>query len=163
MDIGLDEDSSGPDPEGYLTRFTLDLERRTCSEERLCPVPGDFPRVSDAVAGLAYRYGYMATYLHDMQTGGLFDSITKIDLSTGKAQTQDFGGGKFVGEPIFAADPDGSAEDDGWILTFVSDQGDLSSEFVVLDAHDVEAEPLARIPMPHRVPFGFHGSWLPED
>ena len=32
---------------------------------------------------------------------------------------------------------------------------------LVLDARDVAAEPVAKVKLPRRVPFGFHGSWLP--
>ena len=37
---------------------------------------------------------------------------------------------------------------------------DRSTEVVVLDARDIAAAPLARVKLPRRVPFGFHGSWL---
>jgi carotenoid cleavage dioxygenase len=33
---------------------------------------------------------------------------------------------------------------------------------VVLDAQDFAGEPVATIHLPARVPFGFHGSWLPD-
>ncbi|MEL6983558.1 MAG: carotenoid oxygenase family protein, partial [Actinomycetota bacterium] len=32
---------------------------------------------------------------------------------------------------------------------------------VILSAADVAGEPLATIHLPRRVPFGFHGSWVP--
>ena len=32
----------------------------------------------------------------------------------------------------------------------------------VADGADLTAPPLARIAMPHVVPFDFHGNWLPE-
>ena len=58
---------------------------------------------------------------------------------------------------------DGAAtEDDGWLLQYVYDKPSNTSEFVVLDANDVTAEPTARVPLPQRIPFGFHGSWIPD-
>jgi carotenoid cleavage dioxygenase len=33
---------------------------------------------------------------------------------------------------------------------------------VVLDAARFEAPPLARVALPQRVPFGFHGNWLSD-
>lgn len=34
--------------------------------------------------------------------------------------------------------------------------------FDLVDAQDFQSEPVARIHLPVRVPFGFHGSWLPD-
>ncbi|MFW2332800.1 carotenoid oxygenase family protein [Ilumatobacter sp.] len=45
---------------------------------------------------------------------------------------------------------------------YVYDKGADSSEFVVLDANEVAGAPIARVPLPQRVPFGFHGSWIPD-
>jgi carotenoid cleavage dioxygenase len=35
-----------------------------------------------------------------------------------------------------------------------------SSDLVILDAQQVDAEPLAVVQLPHRVPFGIHGCWV---
>jgi carotenoid cleavage dioxygenase-like enzyme len=35
------------------------------------------------------------------------------------------------------------------------------SDFIVLDAQDVAAGPIATAVLPRRVPFGFHGNWAP--
>jgi carotenoid cleavage dioxygenase len=34
------------------------------------------------------------------------------------------------------------------------------SDLVVIDASDFTAQPVARIKLPHRVPYGFHGNWI---
>jgi carotenoid cleavage dioxygenase len=33
---------------------------------------------------------------------------------------------------------------------------------VILDAHDFTKPPVAEVPLPQRVPFGFHGNWVPD-
>jgi carotenoid cleavage dioxygenase len=58
--------------------------------------------------------------------------------------------------------PGARGEDDGWLLTYVHDQGAGKSELVVLDAKEIERAPLARVLLPRRIPFGFHGTWLGE-
>ena len=60
------------------------------------------------------------------------------------------------------ARPDGTDEDDGWLITFVHDQPAGTAEFVVLDAQDFERGYVAQVPLPQRVPFGFHGNWVSD-
>jgi ribosomal protein S5 len=74
-----------------------------------------------------------------------------------------FGAGRVTQEPVFVARPGGGEEDDGWILSVVHDGNTDRSELVVLDAADVTAAPLARVHLPRRVPFGFHGNWISDD
>ena len=54
------------------------------------------------------------------------------------------------------------SEDDGWLMSLVYDSRADRSELLILDALDVAAEPLARVPLPQRVPFGFHGNWISD-
>ena len=37
------------------------------------------------------------------------------------------------------------------------------SELLVLDATNLGAKPVARVVLPQRVPFGFHGLWVAAD
>ena len=66
------------------------------------------------------------------------------------------------GEHVFVPDPDGTAEDDGWLMSFVTDRSTEQSELVILDAHDIESEPVARVQMAARVPIGFHANWFAD-
>jgi carotenoid cleavage dioxygenase len=63
-------------------------------------------------------------------------------------------------EPVFAADPQGSREEDGYILSFVHDASSETGLFLILDARDLAGEPVATITLPRRVPAGLHGSWV---
>ena len=54
------------------------------------------------------------------------------------------------------------AEDDGWLLNIVFDRTTETSDLVIVDARDVEGEPVARVHLPRRVPSGFHGNWMPD-
>jgi carotenoid cleavage dioxygenase-like enzyme len=92
----------------------------------------------------------------------LADGIIKYDLTTGASQTHVFGRKRFGGEPVFVPRPGGQDEDDGWLVTFVYDGVEGTSELLVLDARDVTAAPVARVLIPQRVPYGFHGAWIDE-
>ena len=47
-------------------------------------------------------------------------------------------------------------------MSFVYDPEDDKSELIILDAQNIEDEPLCRIHLPARVPAGFHGSWIAD-
>jgi len=86
----------------------------------------------------------------------------KHDLVTGERHVFDHGPGRGAGEPVFVARPGSNVEDDGWVVTFVHDGNDDSAEFVVLDAQNFDRGYVARVRLPQRVPFGFHGNWCPD-
>ena len=54
-----------------------------------------------------------------------------------------------------------SGEGEGWLLTFTWDATTDGGGLAILDATDGAAGPVATIRLPQRVPFGFHGTWLP--
>ena len=74
----------------------------------------------------------------------------------------DFGRSQIPGEAVFVPRDGGTAEDDGWLMTYVYDKPSDSSSFVVLDAADMTADPIGTVDLPQRVPFGFHGSWIAD-
>jgi carotenoid cleavage dioxygenase-like enzyme len=145
----------------YLWRWEIDPAAGTVTDTQLDDRPGDFPRINDAHNGLPYRYGTQAhTADWDQADGVVFDGVTQFDLEQGTSATHVYGPHHACGEAVFAADPSGTAENDGWLLNFVTDLSDRTSSFVVLDARDVAAGPVATVRLPRRVPFGFHGNWL---
>lgn len=123
---------------------------------------GDFPRIDDRFAGSGYRYG---TYGHTRSWGGSgveFDGVVQFDVAAGTETVHVYGPHHVCGEAVFAADPSGDAENEGWLLNFVTDIAEGTSELVVLDARDIGAGAVARVELPRRVPFGFHGNWMPS-
>ncbi|MBW4574168.1 MAG: carotenoid oxygenase family protein [Aphanothece sp. CMT-3BRIN-NPC111] len=144
----------------YLHRWRFNLKTGAVQEEALDDQASEFPRVNEQRLGQSTRYGYTAR----SAPGSIpkFDGLIKYDLETGSSQTHEFGRGRYGGEGVFAPRPNATAEDDGWLLTFVHDEVEKNSELVVVDASDMTAEPVARIIIPQRVPYGFHGSWVGE-
>lgn len=53
-------------------------------------------------------------------------------------------------------------EDNGWVLSVGFDAELQQSELVLLDASDIEAGPVAILPLQNPVGYGLHGSWVPE-
>jgi len=144
-----------------LYRWRFNLETGTVQEEPLDNRSSDFPRINEQLIGRPMRYGYTAKIAPDPIP--LFDGVIKYDLSRGSSQTHEFGAGRYGGEAVFAPRSGGTAEDDGWLVTFVYDTASESSELVILNAQDVTAPPVARVLIPQRVPYGFHGTWVSQE
>jgi len=47
------------------------------------------------------------------------------------------------------------------MMGLVYDEAVDGSELVMFDAEEFVAPPVAAVTMPRRVPFGFHGNWIP--
>jgi len=86
----------------------------------------------------------------------------KHDLETGEKWTFDHGPGRSGGEAVFIGRDGATAEDDGWLMTFVHDVPKGTAELVVLDAQDFSRGEVARVLLPQRVPYGFHGNWVSD-
>ncbi|MFJ9822834.1 carotenoid oxygenase family protein [Streptomyces sp. NPDC101160] len=137
--------------EAVLWKWTLDPATGTVREEQCDDRPGEFPRVDDRLTGRQADFGHMTSA----------NSLLRYDLRTGAATAHDFGPGRTPGEAVFAP-ADGTAGGPGWLVTYVHDAADDRSDLVVLDAADLAADPVAVVHLPARVPYGFHGSWLPD-
>ncbi|KAL1059684.1 hypothetical protein V6Z11_1Z016100 [Gossypium hirsutum] len=56
----------------------------------------------------------------------------------------------------------GVEEDDGWIITFVHHEDTSISEVTyIIDSKNFLNEPVTKITLPFRVPYGFHGAFMP--
>ncbi|KAL7153378.1 hypothetical protein ABFS83_04G164700 [Erythranthe nasuta] len=74
--------------------------------------------------------------------------------------------GCYGGEPYFVArEPDNPAaeEDDGYLVTYMHDENANESWFLVMDAKSPNLEIVAKVRMPGRVPYGFHGLFVSEN
>jgi carotenoid cleavage dioxygenase-like enzyme len=47
-------------------------------------------------------------------------------------------------------------------MSYVHDANTDTADVVILNAEDFTGEPQATVHLPQRVPFGFHGNWLPS-
>jgi carotenoid cleavage dioxygenase len=84
--------------------------------------------------------------------------MLKVDTETGRVVRHDFGN-RIAGEAVFV--PRGTrAEDDGYLAIFTFDPDARTSDFVLLDAARIDAEPVAVVRLPQRVPQGLHGTWI---
>jgi carotenoid cleavage dioxygenase len=154
----LDEDRIGRD-DAVLWRWTIDQAAGTVSERQLDDRRCEFPRIDDRLVGRPADRGWVAN-VPPADEPGQAGAITAYDLTTGASRTHRFGPGQVPGEAVFAP-ADDRPGGPGWLLTYVFDPARGASDLVVLDADDVDGAPVAEVHLPVRVPYGFHGSWLP--
>lgn len=163
LEMGLTDEGRANVVLPNLTRWTIDLASGVVRQEQIDDAMADFPRIDERRTGLRNKVGYLTGWSSVPEHGGgTFDMVSRVDMQTGAKSSYQHGPGRTTGEAIFAPDPSGTAEDDGWLLSYVYDQATDRSDVVVLDAHDPAAGPVATVHLPRRAPFGFHGSWLAE-
>jgi carotenoid cleavage dioxygenase-like enzyme len=111
--------------------------------------------------GREHRHGY---FVQNRPAEGTVDlgGVIKHDYRTGDREVWEPGPTEHGGEWLFVADPGGEADDEGWLLSYLHDEATGDSRFVVLDATDVTAGPVASVALPQRVPYGFHGTWVAD-
>ncbi|OBF40707.1 9-cis-epoxycarotenoid dioxygenase [Mycobacterium sp. ACS1612] len=147
-------DSGGFDVDGVLWSWTIDLGSGAVSERQLDERAVEFPRIDDRLATLPARY---AVSVGDGR-------LIRYDLTSGDAVEHAFGTAQSPGGPgeaVFVPSTSGPAdESSGWYLGYVYDPARDCSDLVIIDASDFAAPPVARIALPQRVPYGFHGNWI---
>jgi carotenoid cleavage dioxygenase len=155
--------TEGPNDGGTptLDRWTIDTAAGKVHEERLDDRGQEFPRVNETLLMSRHRYGY-AVEVVNTQTAFDTASVLKHDLRAGTTEQHRFAGGGQPGEFIFVPAGGATSEDDGYLMGYVYDPVRDSSDFVILNAHEIAAEPIATVRLPQRVPFGFHGNWVAD-
>ncbi|HEX3953707.1 MAG TPA: carotenoid oxygenase family protein [Stellaceae bacterium] len=158
------ETTLGPEaPRGAFERWVIDPVAHSVHRNVIDRHQQDFPRIDERRCGRPYRYAYtmMLPEIADPAFLGT-DCLLKHDLQTGACTVHGFGPQRYPGEFVFVpAHPD-AAEGEGWLIGFVINALDDTTDLVILDAEDFTGPPAASIHIPHQVPSGFHGNWVPN-
>ena len=159
----FDRSLIGPDGQGStFERWTIDPVARQVARRVIDDQPQEFPRPDERRLGQPYRWAYTAGLQPD--GAGAFvggQALIRHDMHTGRHDLHDFGAGRHVGEFVFEPKHAGAAEEEGWLMGFVVDGDRQTTDFVILDAQDFTGPPQAMVTIPHRIPAGFHGNWVP--
>lgn len=132
---------------GTFSRLSFDLSTGEVSIRPLSNSPaGGMPEVDDRFAMQKYRYGYSSSRTglvrYDVETGARVEHVAE-----GSAQ-----------EPVFVPRTPDAPEGDGFLLSVVT-RPDNRADLIILDAMDMEAQPLATVRLPFSQPWLFHGCW----
>lgn len=145
---------------GVLRRTVLNLQTGTQHSQRFEDLDDqEFPYIAPSKVGQPYRYTYL---VHEPGTSAvLYQAVAKVDLETGRSTSFDFGPGRIPLEPVFVPNPEGRAEDDGWLLVEVANADTGRATLCVLDARCIQDGPIASVILNHHIPMRFHGRWAP--
>ncbi|WP_313885785.1 carotenoid oxygenase family protein [Fodinicola feengrottensis] len=147
--------------DAQLHRYRFNLRTGQTSETPLDDDNTEFPTVDARTVGKRSRYAYNVHISPESTL--LFDGLVKYDTETGGKTSWSFGAGRWGSEAPFAPRDGSTSDDDGYLVTFVQDEGENRSELDIFDAADVSAGPVARVLLPQRVPLGFHATWVRAD
>ncbi|UTW57002.1 carotenoid oxygenase family protein [Kordiimonas sp. SCSIO 12603] len=139
-----------------LHRWRFNLKTGETIEEDLDDEVLEFGMFNQKYAGKKYRYAYSAKPKKGMF---LFEGLVKHDLETGEKQTCMFGEERYGSEAPFVPRIGSKSEDDGYLVSFITDMKENRSECVLIDAQNIEAGPVCRIILPHHISSGTHATW----
>ena len=144
----------------HMHRWRFNMRTGQTREERIDDEVTEFPACSNDYVGRPYRYSYNVLY---KKGEWLFSGLKRFDLVKGGTARYEFGDGRYGSEPQVARAVGAKAEDDGYVLSFVTDMNANQSECLILRADDMAAGPVARVILPERIQVGTHACWVEGD
>lgn len=158
--VGAPDRGAEPNSGSPSRRWTIDLAAGVVHEQQTDDLTVEFPTINDNFTGSEHRYQYALSFPDDLGIGN--HTLVKYDRASGNRQLLPFGTGQLPSEAVFVQAEGTTGEDEGYLLTVVSDLNADASKMLVLDASDLTGPPVATIHLPRRVPAMIHGSWIPD-
>lgn len=152
----------GPEGENIkFERWILPANGSRVQRKIISLEPQEFPRFDERLTGKSYRYSYAVgiAATDDVPEPNV---LFRHDLQTGETISHDYGANYMTGEVVFVPRYANSAEDEGWLMSYVHNLVCGTSRVVILDAKKLGQTPQAIIELPVRVPLGFHGNWVAD-
>ncbi|KAG0615726.1 hypothetical protein M758_5G062200 [Ceratodon purpureus] len=149
-------------PRAVLTEVRLNRVTGTSTKRELASLNLEVGKMNPEYVGVKTQFMYLAIVEPWPKVSG----IAKVDLQSGQVVARyNYGDNRFGGEPVFVPRTSSlvapTAEDDGFLLAFCHDEKSGASELLVLDAASPTLAPVATVKLPSRVPYGFHGAFIP--
>ncbi|XP_024365588.1 9-cis-epoxycarotenoid dioxygenase NCED2, chloroplastic [Physcomitrium patens] len=147
-------------PRAILTEVRLNRRTGTSTKRELAELNLEVGKMNPQFVGVKTQYMYLAIVEPWPKVSG----IAKVDLQSGQVVARhNYGTHRYGGEPVFVprtSDPS-APEDDGFLLAFCHNEDSGESQLLVLDAATPTLEQVASVSLPSRVPYGFHGAFIP--
>uniref|UniRef100_A0ACD5XR20 Uncharacterized protein n=1 Tax=Avena sativa TaxID=4498 RepID=A0ACD5XR20_AVESA len=164
-----------------LYEWRLNLETKTISGKYLTGTEWslEFPMINNDYTGMHQNYAYAQIVDSLTRSGGTgekvlpkYGSFAKLCLEERASVTEtsekdlvkmeihQLSEEQFCSGASFVPRVGGPHEDDGWIISFVHDERTNTSQVHIIDTQRFEDAPVAKITLPQRVPYGFHGTFI---
>ncbi|MCG6493888.1 carotenoid oxygenase family protein [Kitasatospora sp. A2-31] len=156
--VGAPGRGSEPNTRSYNRRWTVDLTTGRVDERVIDDLAIEFPTLNEDFLGVENRYQYAVSFPDQHGFGG--HGVVKYDRATGERRIHQAGDARLPSEAVFVPAAGATREDDGYLLTVVSDLKQDASQLLVLDAAGLGT--IATVHLPRRVTAGIHGSWIPD-
>ncbi|KAL3361240.1 hypothetical protein AABB24_014238 [Solanum stoloniferum] len=136
----------------------------------------EFPIINEKLSGFRNKFAYLQVVEStELSASGFakFGGLVKLHFEEKKTFNMDeedelikagyhmFPKNTFCSGTSFVPKPEGIDEDDGWIITFTHNENENISQVCIIDAKKFTKEPVAIITLSSRVPYGFHGAFMP--
>ncbi|KAF5841759.1 carotenoid oxygenase [Dunaliella salina] len=160
----------------HMHEVTLDRMKGTANMRKVTSIIGDNPVIHPLLQGQRTKHAW-TTIFRPGDVMGVSVGIAKYELtSRAMAANQDacvaqifyppghLGGEanfvpRNVNNPSMACD----GEDDGFLMCYVHHAEANTSYLMVFDAKTMSDTPVAKVKLPQRVPYGFHGLFLNQE
>ncbi|XP_009626361.1 carotenoid cleavage dioxygenase 8 homolog B, chloroplastic [Nicotiana tomentosiformis] len=148
-------------PDARVGRFRIPLDGSPYGELEAALNPNEHGRGMDMCSfnpsylGKKYRYAYACGAKRPCNFP---NTLTKIDLFEKKAKNW-YDEGAVPSEPFFVPRPGATEEDDGVVISMISDKNG-EGYALILDGSTFEE--IARAKFPYGLPYGLHGCWVPK-
>ncbi|KAK4485881.1 hypothetical protein RD792_008532 [Penstemon davidsonii] len=155
--------SAGQDvlPDAKVGRFRIPMDGSPYGSLKAALDPNEHGKGMDMCSinpnflGKKYRYAYACGA---QRPCNFPNTITKIDLVEKKAKNW-YDEGSIPSEPFFVPRPGATEEDDGVVISIISDK---NGEGYALLLDGSTFEEIARAKFPYGLPYGLHGCWVPK-
>ncbi|KAH9799631.1 Carotenoid cleavage dioxygenase 8 [Citrus sinensis] len=149
-------------PDARVGRFRIPFDGSEFGELEAALDPDEHGRgmdmcsINPAYLGKMYRYAYACGAKRPCNFP---NTLTKLDL-VGKKAKNWYEEGAVPSEPFFVARPGATEEDDGVVISIVSER---NGEGFALLLDGSTFEEIARAKFPYGLPYGLHGCWVPKN
>jgi carotenoid cleavage dioxygenase len=154
--------------QGGLTRWSFDMSKPGDSfAVSMVGPPGDLPRIRDVDQGRPYNIVWLPSVnpqggppLPGGPVGSAFTCLLRVETQTGRVDMMGLPPGMALNEPVHI--PSAKAGHEGWLLAVVDREahGDYDSELWVIDADNISAGAVAKVPLPVPLRPQVHGWWV---